>query len=476
MGNGAFFGGVASGFLASQKAMSDANESSARADLLRAQAEEHRAKRQANEDAGRAMEDGLRISSGDFGLRKPPSQTVAPPATAPSIETTFHVPGVGYVKDEATAKAMAENMAFDEPAAAPATAYRVGGNTYGKAEDAIAASEQAASTPPPAPTAAATQTADDDLAFYRRNAVPRAVASFIKSGQPQAAKMFIDFMRDEAGQRYAGEWLKGMRSVEAGDFDAAIPHLATLYNRDRPDGRRVSWKSLGDGRYQVEQFDENTGALVASKELSAEDLSRLALTTLSPAAHVKWTLDRQGEQRKQEFEMRKMAERETLNEQRDAARDDRRDDRQMQSLDAMDRRQSRQLAAMEQRISKGQMPTLTQQARNDEIQAAREKVADITDEEIKRRTAKFTATGRENPNFDPNLERAARLAGRRMVGDDPAFDSRTAAPQQAPVQAANDVARRFQTDPAMKGRKMGKQTERGVEVLDASGKLLGHYR
>jgi hypothetical protein len=28
----------------------------------------------------------------------------------------------------------------------------------------------------------------------------------------------------------------------------------------------------------------------------------------------------------------------------------------------------------------------------------------------------------------------------------------------------------------MQGHMLGKQTEQGVEVLDASGKLIGHYR
>lgn len=39
----------------------------------------------------------------------------------------------------------------------------------------------------------------------------------------------------------------------------------------------------------------------------------------------------------------------------------------------------------------------------------------------------------------------------------------------------HDTNSRFASDPAMKGHQLGKATPQGVEVLDASGKLVGHY-
>lgn len=39
----------------------------------------------------------------------------------------------------------------------------------------------------------------------------------------------------------------------------------------------------------------------------------------------------------------------------------------------------------------------------------------------------------------------------------------------------HDTHGRFSTDPAMKGMQLGRATSQGVEVLDASGKLVGHY-
>ena len=125
------------------------------------------------------------------------------------------------------------------------------------------------------------------------------------------------------------------------------------------------------------------------------------------------------------------------------------------------------------RITERSGPTLSQQRGNAEISAARERIAGLTPEEIKRKSASFTATGRENPEYDESVSRAMKLAGRRMVGDDSDFDNR----QQAQQPAGNDgdVMTRFRGDQAMKGYKLGKQTDRGHEVLDGAGNVLGHW-
>lgn len=119
--------------------------------------------------------------------------------------------------------------------------------------------------------------------------------------------------------------------------------------------------------------------------------------------------------------------------------------------------------------------TLPQRRSNFEITAARKAVAGLTPEEIKHKTANYTATGRENPDYDPTLAKAVSLAGRRMYGDDAEFDQRQQQTQQ-PAGTDGDVMTRFRADAGMKGHTMGIQTDQGVEVLDASGKLIGHYR
>jgi hypothetical protein len=121
----------------------------------------------------------------------------------------------------------------------------------------------------------------------------------------------------------------------------------------------------------------------------------------------------------------------------------------------------------------GQLST-PQQRTNAEIEASRKAIDGLTPEDIKRRTANFTATGRENPDYDPTLAKAVSQANRRMYGEsDDWFDNR-----QQPKQAAGtdgDVMTRFRSDKAMQGYKLGKQTDRGHEVLDSAGNVIGHW-
>lgn len=144
---------------------------------------------------------------------------------------------------------------------------------------------------------------------------------------------------------------------------------------------------------------------------------------------------------------------------------------------ASDRMGSQERIAEQRTQDVGTRLTLPQRRSNFEIAAARKAVAGLTPEEIKLKTANYTATGRENKDYDPTLAKAVSLAGRRMYGDDAEFDQRQ---QQEQAQQSGgtdgDVITRFRADAGMKGHTMGKQTDLGVEVLDASGKLIGHYR
>jgi hypothetical protein len=84
-------------------------------------------------------------------------------------------------------------------------------------------------------------------------------------------------------------------------------------------------------------------------------------------------------------------------------------------------------------------PTLAQQRGNFEIDAARDRVTGLTPEDIKNRTAPYSATGRENPDFDPTLAKSVALSNRRKVGTDPQFD----AARQAAAQAATQEEQRW---------------------------------
>jgi len=87
--------------------------------------------------------------------------------------------------------------------------------------------------------------------------------------------------------------------------------------------------------------------------------------------------------------------------------------------------------------------TLGQRRTNAEVGAAREKIQGLSADDIKRRTQQYSATGRESPDFDPDLSKAVTLANRRMYGDsDPWFESRAVPPQPAtkPSFTSSDVS------------------------------------
>lgn len=126
------------------------------------------------------------------------------------------------------------------------------------------------------------------------------------------------------------------------------------------------------------------------------------------------------------------------------------------------------------RITERSGPSLGQQRGNAEIDAARSRVSGMDAAEIKRRTANYTATGRENPDYDPTLAKAVTLANRRKVGTDDEFDQRQPADQAAGNDG--DVMVRFRGDAGMKGHKTGQMTALGLEVFDSTGMLIGHYR
>lgn len=131
--------------------------------------------------------------------------------------------------------------------------------------------------------------------------------------------------------------------------------------------------------------------------------------------------------------------------------------------------------ASAERIAAERRQTLTpaQRVRNFEIDKAREKIADLSPEEIKRRTQTHTATGRENADYDQLLAARVRTANRRKYGEDDWFDrqdSEAAQPDEV------DIVTAFGTDPAMKGKRLGKQTPKGFEVFDSEGRHIGYYR
>ena len=82
--------------------------------------------------------------------------------------------------------------------------------------------------------------------------------------------------------------------------------------------------------------------------------------------------------------------------------------------------------------------------------------------------------------MNASLAKAVTLANRRKVGADDDFDQRQQPQQPAGANEHGydraDVAQRFRSERAMDRHKLGNDTPNGVEVLDVSGKVIGHYR
>lgn len=322
----------------------------------------------------------------------------------------------------------------------------------------------AAGNPAQAPQTKAVLQQRRDFDYYRKVQVPNAVQVLLKQGRVSEAKQLTDFVDSEEGKAHATEWLAGVRSLEIGNYDDALKRFEAMYNEQRlNDGHTVKLTPLDDGRqYRIDQVSAD-GQVIGSKTGNTTDLANTAASALSPLAAVRFHAEQQALRAKEAALLDRQIQIKQLDVARDENREDRRDERLAMRLDA----------------NRDRGLTLPQQRSNAEIDAARELVAGMDQAEIRRRTAKTTNTGRENPDFDPSLERAARLAARRKVGVDDVFDRRqegAVARQSAPAVAdRSDVVKRFRAERAMDGYSLGKETPNGIEVL-SNGRVVGHYR
>jgi hypothetical protein len=307
-----------------------------------------------------------------------------------------------------------------------------------------------------------------DLHSYLNNMAPEVVKTLLSQGKIDEAKRYSDFVESEAGKGYATAWVTGLRKHAMGDHAGAIKSFEKLYNSQMfNDGQTVKIEPLDGGKqYQVQMFGAD-GRNIGSQTLDPATLAQQASLLLEPTRAVEFHAQQAGKREAENSTLGRQIQLEKLRQEGADAREDHRDDRL-----------AMRLQAQAERPAHGGL-TATQQRSNLEIDAAREQIANLSPAEIRKRTAKQTDTGRENPDYDPSLSRAASLPGRRKVGDDPAFDNRSSAAQQSQTSQGidrQDVAKRFRSDMSMNSHRLGKDTPNGVEVLDKSGKVIGHYR
>jgi hypothetical protein len=302
----------------------------------------------------------------------------------------------------------------------------------------------------------------DPLPHYLERIAPRVQAEYVRQGKLTEAKAFQDLMDSQEGRNYTKNWASAVRRIETGDFDGAVPDLAKLYT-SYPDGRRAQAKNMGGGKFQIDMIDEATGKIVQTATLESGELVRKAVMALRPEKLAEFMAAQEGKRTSEAASLDKSLQLEGLRQEGQETREDRRDARLVKQIDAANARHAQ-----------GRGLTAAQERSNAEIDAARDAVAGMSPQDIARRTAKATNTGRENPDFDPGLARQAALAGRRKVGDDELFDAPKPKPA-APAFDRADVAKRFRADRTMDRRTLGKETPNGIEVLE-KGKLIGYFQ
>ena len=342
-----------------------------------------------------------------------------------------------------------------------------GGGAGSTAAGATATDGTAAdgSTTSPTTLAKPGQTTSSDLDGYLKNVAPKAIATLLQQGKVTDAKNFGDFVNSEHGQAYAAQWMSGVRKHAIGDNAGALKDFQKLYNDQMyNDGHTMTLTPLPDGKtYQADQFDPK-GNKIWSSTGTVDDLAAQGALALEPSKAVEFMAKQQATTAQNAALLDRQNQRDDFNSKQEGVRQDRSDARLQTTLDAQAKRAD----------GKGGL-TLAQQRDNSEIDNARQAVSGLSADEIRSRTAKTTDTGRENPSYDPQLSRSMTLANRRKVGADDSFDGRQA--QQSTQNAARaDVAKRFRSDHKMLSYRLGNSTPGGVEVLDKTGKVVGHYQ
>lgn len=305
-------------------------------------------------------------------------------------------------------------------------------------------------------------------------------------------------------------WRDGRQKIQAGDL-AAFEETLREYNSNQDwaaDGITMRPRADGNGN-QIFDYHDSTGQLIhTSPALTRE--AALGLYDVAMAEKFKWLNPKHYEKSAASAAARQEKEAERANRERIAAGNNR-TSMEVARLNqsGADRRHAGTLAVQRDRLEfdktqpNGRL-TLAQQRGNFEIDAAREMLDGMSADEVRRRTTPTTASGRENPDFDPALARAAKLASRRRIGDDDWFDERQVGQSSntfasRPVSQMSDVQLeqfrrhtgnegRLKIDAELarrslagmkgaEGHSVGQYVEgKGFQVLDANGRPVSWLR
>jgi len=309
-------------------------------------------------------------------------------------------------------------------------------------------------------------------AYYSRKA-PAVIDAYLRTGQTEKAKHLRDFLDSEDGRAYTQEWSHGVRLITAGDYQGALTSFQRLYNSQRvPDGNTIKLTPVGDGsQFKADVVGPNGQLVNTIPPAPISNLAKSAGMALAPEKMAEFMAKSEEQRARESGQLDRQIALETIRQDGQNSREDRRDQRLDTRLEAQSDMLDRRLAG------RGEFST-SQQRINDSIDGARQRLAGMSKTDVLAVTQAATATGRPNPNYDPQMASIVRIANTRKYGDDPAHDafsaSRSAGAQPS---QADPLQTRFSRDPKVAGNRLGGiDAKNGLrQVLDASGKVVGHY-
>lgn len=325
---------------------------------------------------------------------------------------------------------------------------------------------------------------DERMAMDRQTHAQLIAANGIKLKQVQQEQA-----DDEALRQHLRSWFDGRQRIQAGDFTDFYNGLNEYNANGVPfdDGHTIKARPTGDGKSQVLDRYNAEGQLVETSPPLTR-VEALRLYDIGMGEKLKWMSPQRWDAatKAAAAASEKAADRQTRLDvadryagSREYAADTRAD--AGQEIASIRAGATTEAARIRAEAPRSAGLTTAQERTNDSIAAARQQLSGMSQADVMRKTQSSMASGRANPEYDPQLARAVKLANTRMFGDDEEHDKFSAdrAQQNADVTAKQTALQRasaaMAADPDMKGFRLGEQTGAGFKVYDADGKHVGFF-
>ncbi|WP_238368292.1 hypothetical protein [Mesobacterium pallidum] len=246
-----------------------------------------------------------------YAPQQSPAQTAMPAAPAPTAPNSAPTPAPGA--------APGANPAITAPAGAPAAPTTAPAAPSAPSTDAAPSPTRAAAaavqtaaasigidptTPAAAKDSRMISAFQDD---YTQRVAPKIVNAYIKAGQPEKAKAFVDFLKDRNVKTAQGHWSRAVLAATRGDEKGFVDGIAAAYNTKGffDDGYRIVPEESGfmrengalvQGKARITFENEATGEKFTQVVEGQDDLYRLGIEHLSAEAAFerRWAAFEQG--------------------------------------------------------------------------------------------------------------------------------------------------------------------------------------